>query len=116
METITRKGPGRPRKNPPRPEPAVEGADETGVDGAGREPSPEAAGRTEPAEVVIRAPEGLDEFLGRVDRWQAQNLEARIVGATFPGADRMHQNVFNGFRVTPGANSVTLSTGETIEI
>ena len=116
MEAITPKRRGRPRKDSPIPVPAVEGADETGVDDSGREHGGEAAGRTEPAEVVIRAPEGLDEFLGRVDRWQAAHIDARVSAATFPGADRLHVNVFNGFRVANGPAGVTLSTGETLEI
>lgn len=116
METITPKRRGRPRKNPLVPVPAVEGADETGVDDSGRELGTEPAGRTEQAEIVIRPTEGVDEFLGRVDLWQAQNIDARVSAATFPGADKQHSNVFNGFMVTNGPAGVTLSTGETIEI
>ena len=53
--------------------------------------------------------------MGRVDRWQAVHIDARVTAATFPNADKTHVNVFNGFRVTNGNPGVTLSTGEAIE-
>lgn len=116
MEKITGKRRGRPRKNILSPEPAIEGADEAGIDGAGRQHGAAPDGGNEQAKVVVREVEGLDDFLGRVDAWQALNLEARVCSARFPSADKSHVNVFNGFKVTDGPAGVTLATGETIDI
>jgi hypothetical protein len=95
------------RGRPPKPKPAIEGAEFDG--------QPVAVDQA-PASAAVEPSEGLDAFLARVDAWQHANHSRRIGAATFPGADKLHSNVFNGFMVTHGPAGVTLSTGETIEI
>jgi hypothetical protein len=58
----------------------------------------------------------LGGFLGRLNEWQAQNHNERIVRAFYPNADEFHSNGFNGFPVVDGKPGALLSSGQQIEI
>ena len=58
----------------------------------------------------------MDRFLARLDVWQQIHPHERITSASFPGADKIHSNTFNGYPVTDGEPSAKLASGQALQI